>query len=72
MDKEAWRTGRALARVLAVAAILYGAFDLGAAGELGPDLSGSLLSEGSTVIGATLLVLVGLLLLSLSRKKGPE
>ncbi len=72
MDKEARHTGRALTRVLAVLAVLYGAFDLGVARELGPTGFGPLLSDGSTAIGATLLVLVGLLWYALSRKKGAD
>ncbi len=68
MDTEARRTGRALVRVLAVVAILYGALNLGLARELALDPAGPLLPEGA--IGGTLLVLVGLALFSLSRRRG--
>ncbi len=68
MDLEARRTGRALVRVLAVIAILYGALNLGLARELALDPGGGILPEGA--IGGTLLVLVGLALFSLSRSRG--
>ena len=70
MDTESRRTGRALVRVLAVVAILYGALSLGLARELAFDPPGALLPEGA--IGGTLLVLVGLALFSLSRRGGRE
>ncbi len=68
MDTEARRTGRTLVRILAVLAMLYGALNLGLARELALAPGGPLLPED--VVGGTLLVLVGLALISLSRRAG--